>query len=44
MATAIAVCDKGKTPDRSGKKPRFVCPRCGMTARKKKRLCKARKL
>ena len=44
MAAAVSVCVKGKKPDKSKKKHRFFCPRCGMTARKKKRLCKAKKI
>ena len=38
-------CTKGKKePDLKGKKPRHVCRRCGLLARKKKDLCKPEKL
>lgn len=38
-------CTKGnKEPDLKGKKPRHLCKRCGMLARKKKQLCKPKKL
>ncbi len=39
------LCTKGKKePDLKGKKPRLLCKRCGMLARKKKDLCKPKKL
>jgi hypothetical protein len=44
-ATGSTRCPKGKKePPLKGKKPRFVCKRCGMLARKKKQLCKPGKL
>jgi hypothetical protein len=44
-ATGSTRCTKGKKePNLKGKKPRHVCRRCGLLARKKKDLCKPEKL
>ena len=45
MATALSVCEEGKPlPKLKGRKPKFYCKRCGLEARKKKQLCKAKKI
>ena len=45
MATAVAGCVKGKNiPACKPKKAEYVCKRCGLHARKKGALCKAKKI
>lgn len=45
MTAALSICVKGKPePKLKGKKPRFYCKRCGLVARKKKQLCKAKRI
>jgi hypothetical protein len=41
----VSKCSEGrKKPSLKGKKPRFLCKRCGMKARKKDQICKPRKV
>jgi hypothetical protein len=41
----LSKCTEGrKKPRLKGKKPRFLCKRCGMQARKKDQICKPRKV
>jgi hypothetical protein len=40
----VSKCTEGKKkPDLKGKKPKYVCKRCGMKARRKGDLCKPKK-
>ena len=38
----MPVCKKGREPTLGKKEPRFRCKRCGLRARKKAALCKAK--
>jgi hypothetical protein len=40
----VGKCDNGRKPDLKGRKARYKCRSCGQKARRKKDLCKAKKL